>query len=234
MCICIVNMLSNYGYGLIAPFMPLELEKLNIEESITGFIFSFYSLTVILSAPIIGWILSKYQQRRLQYRIGLLLYSTSMFGFAYAPRYITSKPFLIITLLTLRILQGFGSCSIQTTNLSITSMLYRKHQVRVMACLFGSESVGIIVSPIFGAMLFDYGGFIFPFEVYGVLFLFSSFIIPRLIPSKVDGDISIEKEQLSKSHQHILSLDNQESLYTDTKYENDDSYVSSTNSVQIL
>lgn len=111
----------------------------------------------------------------------------AMLGYGSAPIYIQNTMALEATLLLLRIFQGFGSCSIQTTNFAITSLIFYKHQAKVMALLTMSEALGVILSPIVGSLLFEHGGFSLPFLVFGLAFLICSLVLPTLMPPTFDG-----------------------------------------------
>jgi MFS family permease len=74
-------MLSNCAYALVAPFLPLELEKAGISKAYTGPIFSMYSVAVIICSPIIGKYIKQYGRRNFV-QFGLIAMSLSMFGFA--------------------------------------------------------------------------------------------------------------------------------------------------------
>jgi len=50
----IITALSNSAYAIIAPFLPFEFEKKGISQSYIGYIFSVYSLAVIITSPLIG------------------------------------------------------------------------------------------------------------------------------------------------------------------------------------
>ena len=57
---CLITMLSNSAYALIAPFLPIEMMTLGIPVYMFGYIFSMYSLAVILCSPIVGFLLQKF------------------------------------------------------------------------------------------------------------------------------------------------------------------------------
>ena len=59
-CICVINLFSNSGYGLIAPFLPQELKQKGIAEQYYGYIFGIYSVAVIICSPIVGYLLLKF------------------------------------------------------------------------------------------------------------------------------------------------------------------------------
>ena len=48
------SLLASSAYALIAPFFPLELEEKGISDQNIGFIFSIYSLAVIIFSPPVG------------------------------------------------------------------------------------------------------------------------------------------------------------------------------------
>ena len=80
-CLCLITMLSNCAYALVAPFLPIELEKAGISKAYTGPIFSMYSVAVIICSPIIGKYIKHYGRRNFV-QFGLIAMSLSMFGFA--------------------------------------------------------------------------------------------------------------------------------------------------------
>lgn len=62
---CLITLVSNCAYALIAPFLPLELIKAGIPLHLFGYIFSTYSLAVIICSPMIGYFLTKVRRRNL-------------------------------------------------------------------------------------------------------------------------------------------------------------------------
>jgi len=60
---CFITILSNSAYALIAPFLPIELLKLGVPVSMFGYIFSMYSLAVIICSPLVGYLLTKIHRR---------------------------------------------------------------------------------------------------------------------------------------------------------------------------
>ena len=62
---CLITLVSNCAYALIAPFLPLELIKAGIPMHLFGYIFSTYSLAVIICSPMVGYFLTKVRRRNL-------------------------------------------------------------------------------------------------------------------------------------------------------------------------
>lgn len=125
--ISFINFLANTGYGMIAPFLPVELAALGIDSSMFGYLFGAYSVAIIVVSPVIGVILKKFNRRRFVFMIGLILYAVGMFGYAYTPLVIKDNRLLFAVMVILRVIQGMASSSIQTTCFSISSLLYPHH-----------------------------------------------------------------------------------------------------------
>lgn len=81
--LCILTVLSNSAYALIAPFLPIKLAEKGIPMYMFGFIFSIYSIAVIICSPIVGSLLSKYRRRNFL-QVGMLAMATSMLAFAFS------------------------------------------------------------------------------------------------------------------------------------------------------
>ena len=120
-------MLSNMGYGLFAPFVPLVFNEREINIDYLGCIFAVYSVAIIICSPFIGYIINKYHKRRLVFQIGLFCMAACLLGYGVAFDTVESNEMLIIIIFALRFMQGFASSAIQTTCFSISSLLYPDH-----------------------------------------------------------------------------------------------------------
>ena len=61
--ICVITGLSNSAYALIAPFLPIELLRVDVPIYLFGYIFSTYSFAVIICSPMTGYLLTKFRRR---------------------------------------------------------------------------------------------------------------------------------------------------------------------------
>ncbi len=59
------TLVSNTGYALIAPFLPLEFDRKGISTTMVGFIFAIYSLAIILSSPFVGAAIHRFGTNKL-------------------------------------------------------------------------------------------------------------------------------------------------------------------------
>ena len=92
-------MLSNSAYALIAPFLPIELVKVNVPIYLFGYIFSTYSLAVIICSPMTGYLLTKFRRRNF-IQFGLFIMSIAMYGFAFSENIDSYAGFLIVAFLS--------------------------------------------------------------------------------------------------------------------------------------
>ena len=75
-----INFLSNNAYAIIAPFLPFELKRKQVPQFWIGYVFSIYSVAIVISSPIIGKMMSTYGRRNFAV-LGLLLMGLSFISF---------------------------------------------------------------------------------------------------------------------------------------------------------
>ena len=78
--IIVVTVLANAAYSIVAPFLPIEFARRGISTSVTGYIFSIYSVAVVIASPFIGYLMQK-TGRRVLIATGLLLMGLSFISF---------------------------------------------------------------------------------------------------------------------------------------------------------
>jgi predicted MFS family arabinose efflux permease len=99
--------LTNTAYAIIAPFLPFKFEEKHIDASWIGYVFSSYSIAVIVFSPLCGSII------RLTGRINLIILGVNLMGLSFIAFGLISsvkEPNLFIALsLLARFLQGMAS-----------------------------------------------------------------------------------------------------------------------------
>lgn len=75
-----MTVLANAAYSIVAPFLPVEFARRGVSASVTGYIFSIYSVAVVVASPFIGHIMQK-TGRRVLISGGLLLMGLSFICF---------------------------------------------------------------------------------------------------------------------------------------------------------
>ena len=114
--------ISSAAYALIAPFMPFELKKKNIDQMWVGYIFSIYSCGVIIASPITGKLLPKFGSRTI-IRTGVTFMGLSFFFFG-ACEYIDNVALYLITAMSVRFIEGFATSMMMVSFCSLCTNTY--------------------------------------------------------------------------------------------------------------
>lgn len=112
-----ITALSNSAYALVAPFLPFEFEKKGISQDVMGYVFSLYSLSIIIASPIIGKSLQSFGRRNF-IMFGLILMCFSFVSFGILHLIKNPELYIILTML-IRALQGLATAALQTTCYSV-------------------------------------------------------------------------------------------------------------------
>lgn len=194
--LCMIVGLSNSAYALIAPFQPIYMASIGGNKDLNGYIFSTYSLAVILCSPVIGFFLRRFRRRNFV-QMGLFCMGLAMLGFAVAS-WFSDRPglyiFYGITFAT-RFLQGFSSSAIQTTAFSASGQLFAQHQAQAIAWMEIACGLGMTVAPPLGSALYEWGGYAYPFYGIGALFLVMAIIIKLVVPKAMDARIGEKTDE---------------------------------------
>jgi MFS family permease len=118
----LVTALSNSAYAMVAPFLPNELIAAHVASTDVGYIFSAYSLAVIICGPFIGNYIPVVGRSNF-ISLGMVCMGTSfcLFGFIFTT---DNETLILWSSVGIRFLQGFSSCAIQTCCYSIATNLY--------------------------------------------------------------------------------------------------------------
>lgn len=64
--------------------------------------------------------------------------------------------------------------------------MYAENQAAVIGLMEMCSGIGLTIAPLLGTLLYDVGGFKFPFLVFGVLFFLLAVLVRFVIPYNVD------------------------------------------------
>ena len=111
----------------------------------------------------------------------------------------------------LRLLQGVGTGCLQTANYSILSLMYPSQIEFVCGCLEASAGIGLCLGPIVAIPFYQIGGYVAPFSIFSLIFLFYSFFIKSIVPSEVEEleDYTIDTSKYS----YVKMLTNKRILF---------------------
>ena len=123
--ILFVTVVSNFGYAVIAPFLPIEYKEKGISDSVMGCIFAVYSVAVVLWSPYVSSSLIYKASKRT-----IIGSSMAMMGVCFAlfglTDMIKSNNILIACVFVNRFFQGMCSATMQTTCYAIATNEFPK------------------------------------------------------------------------------------------------------------
>lgn len=144
------------SYSVMAPFFPQILEDKGVDIEFNGYIFSTFSFALILSAPLVGYYLARYDRMKFL-RFGLVSLGCSMVAFGLSTLLHGQNTTFLIIVFIARFVQGAASSINDTTILSITGLLYKDHQDIAIAVILMFSGIGYTLAPFFGSLLYTLG-----------------------------------------------------------------------------
>ena len=123
LCLCIITLLSNASFSLIAPFYPLEAQNKGIDVVYVGFLMSTQSLTFIFSSIGTGRALNKIGRTRGMI-LGVLLIIVSIMGLG-SLKYVQKKERFVLFSFLFKFLCGLGSGMNSTATMAIVTSHYK-------------------------------------------------------------------------------------------------------------
>lgn len=169
------QMLTAVGFSIIFPFLPLYVEALGTETSLStefwaGMVFSAQGITMMIAAPIWGALADRYGRK--------LMVMRAMFGGALIlllMAFVTSAEQLVL----LRAIQGLVTGTVSAANALVAATVPRERMGFAMGTIQMGLWGGIAVGPLIGGVLADLFGFAMPFILTSVLLFFSGLMVWR-------------------------------------------------------
>lgn len=195
-----ITALSNSAFSIIAPFLPIEVENKHIDSSWMGYIFSIYSVAVVIGSPLVEKMVPILGRRNIV-QLGMLLMGTSFIIFGQLDQCESKETFLALALLN-RFLQGFASSQIQTTMYSISTNFFPDHRAAMVGYIEAATGIGMIFGPPIGAGLYSIGGYHLIYNGFGATFILLSFGVKVVFGADVDEVLASSRSaQLERADQ---------------------------------
>jgi MFS family permease len=105
-CLCIIFMLNNSSFSLLAPFYPIEVAEKGIDSMWTGFLMAMQAFAFIISSFVTGKYLNNIGRINGMV-VGILLIILSMIGFGCLD-FIYNKYLFIAMSVFFKFMCGFG------------------------------------------------------------------------------------------------------------------------------
>lgn len=173
-------------YGMIIPILPHYTAALSIPTSGTGILFGSYAATLLLATPLCGILADRVGRRRtMVWGLSGLVSATLLLA--------TAQSFVL--LITARLLQGAAAAATWTAGLTLVADIFPiETRGRAMGTVMTGAALGMLVGPIFGGLLYEWGGYDLPFLIAACLALIDGLARVALLPDttpRSNTDISI-------------------------------------------
>ena len=150
----------------MSPFYPLKAKSKGINLVWVGLVIGVMAVAQILSSFIVGKFLHRIGGRHIIILFGslLIIAQTSMLGYL---EYEDDKDrFLKISLIA-QVLGGLGAGANSTASMAIMSSFAGNEREKYIGWVEAAAGVGLLTGPLFGALLYNVGGYTMPFFTFG-------------------------------------------------------------------
>ncbi len=142
-------------YDLVIPFLPGCATRWGVSETGLGIIFGSYSVALLLATPLLGALSDRIGRRQLILGgIFGLVAASVLFLFADS----------FATLLAARLLQGFAGGALWSAGLALLADVFPPEgRDRALGTVMAAMSLGPLIGPPLGGLLFEWGSYQLPF-----------------------------------------------------------------------
>lgn len=147
-------------YDVVVPFLPGYVRQWGVSEAAIGLVFASYSLTVLVFTPIMGRLTDRVGRRR-PILFGIAGLALASIVYACATN--------IVMLLVGRLLQGAAGASLSSASLALLADVFPvEKRGQVMGTAMSVMSLGALLGPPLGGLLYVYGDYQLPFTLAAV------------------------------------------------------------------
>lgn len=171
----VINLLSAAANSLQGPFYPMIAEQKGVSPSQHGIVFGIFYLFVFLLCPFTGILISRFGAVTISF-IGLLITGLTNILFGFVDN-LNGVQLFLGTSIGIRVLEAVGYAMIRNAGIAIVSCEFSENIEMAFGVIQSSFSFGQLLGPVIGGALFELGGFILPFSLFGSFLLCAAFAI---------------------------------------------------------
>merc|ERR1711936_1392787 len=189
-----------------APFYPIKAEELGASPAQYGFVFGIIHLAIFISGPIFGKYMHKLGVRKV-YFFGIIVTALCALAFG-ALDFVQDKTTFLVLSYMLRIFEGIAEAASWSAVFAMLLTMFPENVATIYSITEASFSFAEMIGPTFGAVLYNAGGFILPFEICGGLCLitglFTIFVLPKTkknnkeLNNSNNNQIALEEQEMSQ------------------------------------
>ncbi|XP_023933722.1 MFS-type transporter SLC18B1 [Bicyclus anynana] len=172
--------------ALQAPFFPQEAEKKGCTATEYGLVFGVFELAVFVISPFYGAHLNRLGPK-LVFNAGILTTSTCAILFGLLDKVDGHVPFVTLAF-TIRIIEAMGNAAFLTASFAIIAKEFPDNVASMFASLETFFGLGLIVGPMLGGALYNWGGYSLPFAVLGSTLFLTAILCYLTLPKTFDDE----------------------------------------------
>ncbi|QRO02643.1 MFS transporter [Archangium violaceum] len=163
------------GFGIVIPMLPLYVQSMGGSARTVGVLLGCFSFTQLLATPLLGKYSDRYGRRPV-ILLSLVANALAMGLFALA-----SHQHLLPLLFLSRILAGATSGNLAACQAALADLSTPETRARAMGRLGAGIGLGLVLGPLFGGLLAEWGAW-FPPLAAGVLALLGALGVLFFMP----------------------------------------------------
>eukprot|EP00088_Acartia_fossae_P018660 TRINITY_DN20780_c0_g1_i1.p1 TRINITY_DN20780_c0_g1~~TRINITY_DN20780_c0_g1_i1.p1 ORF type:complete len:434 (-),score=65.50 TRINITY_DN20780_c0_g1_i1:268-1569(-) len=204
--VCAVYVTWGLTDSIQAPFYPIEADNKGANAAEYGAVFGIIHLAMFLAGPLFG----RYMPRIGVFNVFVFgILGTAVCGCLFGLlTYVNDTWLFLGASYLLRILEGVAEAGAWASVLTILSIQYKEHVTYVYSLTQAAFGFAEILGPSIGGIMFEYGGFILPFEFSGTLCLVVGLLIIFRLPQLLDSSLDDHESKPSESQQFTKLLKN--------------------------
>jgi len=171
--ICVVSILQGIEVAALAAFFPPAALKKGVSETMAGIIFAMRPCVQVVLSPIAGKYIKDAGNQGLILIGGMALLACVYVLFGLVESVLSGFAFTFVCFAA-ALIQGTVDAFVNTAAFNIILALYSDDVVYRIAMKEVYDTVGYLVGTPLGGILYDAGGFMFPFIILGIGILLSS------------------------------------------------------------
>lgn len=179
------SFISMSTYSNIAPFFPDQAHHRNVDSSMIGYIFSAFPFASLIFSAFIDKVIFKYGRKNcLVYGSFFQGVFIILFGLLYL---INDQITFSVVAIFIRFFQGVSNCFIFSAIFALFAAVYPDDYEKRIGINQAMIGLGLMIGPMLGAVIYKFGGFFFPFGIFGTIQIIFSFVLYiKLDASKTD------------------------------------------------
>ncbi|KAF0294433.1 MFS-type transporter SLC18B1 [Amphibalanus amphitrite] len=163
------SLLAGSCLAMMIPFFPLEAQRRGLSQTLTSGVFSVFSLTQLLTYPLMGRLVTAFGINRL-YCAGMTVTALSNIAFGTLFRIESAQSFIVMCYVV-RVFEAMGTAAVITTALTMAANQFSHNTSTAVAVMETMNAIGLSLGAAIGAGLYHLGGFALPFYSQGCFIL---------------------------------------------------------------